>query len=51
MTEEEIEDRVSNLPIPKIISSEDVADTVSYLAVGTSKTTGQLLTVDCGRSV
>ena len=51
MTEEEIEDRVSNLPIPKIISPEDVADTVSYLAIGTSKTTDQLLTVDCGRSV
>jgi 3-oxoacyl-[acyl-carrier protein] reductase len=51
MTEEEIQDRVSTLPIPKIVSPEDVADTVAYLAIGTSKTTGQLLTVDCGRSM
>jgi 3-oxoacyl-[acyl-carrier protein] reductase len=51
MTEEEIQDRVSNLPIPKIITPEDIANTVAYLAVGTSKTTGQLLTVDCGRSM
>jgi len=51
MTEEEIQDRVSSLPISEIVSPDDVADTVAYLATGTSKTTGQLLTVDCGRSM
>ena len=51
MTEEAIQERVSNLPIPKLVSPKDVADTVAYLAVGTSKTTGQLLTVDCGRTM
>ena len=51
MTEEAIQERVSKLPIPEIISPEDVADTIVYLATGTSKTTGQLLTVDCGRSM
>ena len=51
MTEKEIQDRVSSLPIPEIVSPDDVADTVAYLATGTSKTTGQLLTVDCGRSM
>jgi 3-oxoacyl-[acyl-carrier protein] reductase len=51
LTEKEIEDRVSKLPIPEIISPADIADTIAYLAVGTSKTTGQLLTVDCGRSM
>ena len=51
MTEEAIQNRVSSLPIPEIVRPEDIANTVYYLAKGTTKTTGQLLTVDCGRSM
>ena len=51
MTEEAIADRVASLPIPKLSKPEDIADTVCYLANGTSMTTGQLLTVDGGRTM
>lgn|GEM_PF-6568462 len=51
MTEEAIQERVLSLPMPEIVSPDDVADTVYYLARGTTKTTGQLLIVDCGRSM
>jgi 3-oxoacyl-[acyl-carrier protein] reductase len=51
MTEEAIADRVASFPIPKLSKPEDIADTVCYLANGTSMTTGQLLTVDGGRTM
>ena len=46
MSEEEIVDRVASFPIPQLSSPEDIADTVSYLAIGTTMTTGQILVVD-----
>jgi len=51
MSEEEISDRVSSFPIPRLSLPEDIADTVAYLAVGTAMTTGQLMVVDGGRTM
>lgn len=47
----EIEAITSDYPIPRAATPEDIADTVYYLACGTSLTTGQLLTVDGGRTM
>ncbi|MEM7386271.1 MAG: SDR family oxidoreductase, partial [Verrucomicrobiota bacterium] len=51
MTEEAINDRVANFPIPRLSQPEDIADTVFHLATGTAMTTGQLLVVDGGRTM
>ena len=51
MTEEAIAERVASFPIPKLSKPEDIADTVYYLANGTTMTTGQLLIVDGGRTI
>ena len=51
MSEEEIAERVASFPIPRLSLPEDIADTVSYLAVGTAMTTGQILVVDGGRTM
>jgi 3-oxoacyl-[acyl-carrier protein] reductase len=51
MSEEEISDRVSTFPIPRLSSPGDIADTVTYLAMGTAMTTGQILVVDGGRTI
>lgn len=51
MTEEQIAQRISTIPIPRLSTPEDIADTVYYLAAGTNMTTGQLLVVDGGRTV
>ncbi len=51
MSDEQIAGLVSKLPIPKAASPDDIADSVFYLACGTSLTTGQLLSVDGGMSL
>ena len=51
MSEEEISERVASFPIPQLSSPENIADTVSYLAIGTTMTTGQILVVDGGRTM
>jgi 3-oxoacyl-[acyl-carrier protein] reductase len=51
MSEEQIAQRVATFPIPKLSTPEDIADTVAYLATGTSMTTGQVLVVDGGRTM
>lgn len=51
MTEEQITEFTSDYPIPRCSSPEDVADAICYLAVGTSMTTGQCLTLDGGRTM
>ena len=39
------------IPIPELIQPEDVADTVVYLALESSKSTGQILVLDGGRTM
>lgn len=51
MNEVQIEEFVSDYPIPKCSTPDDVADTVCYLAVGTTMTTGQCLILDGGRTM
>jgi len=51
MSEEQISERVASFPIPQLSLPEDIADTVTYLAVGTAMTTGQILVVDGGRTM
>jgi 3-oxoacyl-[acyl-carrier protein] reductase len=51
MTEEQINSTVADYPIPRAAVPEDVADTVCYLANGTTLTTGQCLVVDGGRTI
>ena len=51
LTEEEIEERVSTMPIPELIQPDDVADTVVYLALESTKSTGQILVLDGGRTM
>ncbi len=49
MNEEQIQAFVADYPIPRCATPDDIADTIFYLARGTSLTTGQLLVVDGGR--
>ncbi|MCA9080833.1 MAG: SDR family oxidoreductase [Planctomycetaceae bacterium] len=51
MNEEQIQSFVADYPIPRCAAPEDIADAIFYLARGTSLTTGQLLTVDGGRTM
>ncbi len=51
MTREQIDAMVADYPIPRAAEPEDIADTIYFLARGTTLTTGQLLTVDGGRTM
>lgn len=51
LTREQIDEMVAQYPLPRAAQPEDIADTVYYLACGTTLTTGQLLTVDGGRTM
>jgi len=51
MSDEKIESMVAEYPIPRAAEPEDIADTVCYLAIGTTLTTGQCLIVDGGRTM
>lgn len=51
MTDEQLAEMTSEYPIPRPALPEDIADTVVYLALGTSLSTGQLLVVDGGRTM
>lgn len=51
MSEDQIEQVTSTYPLPRCCTPEDVADTIVYLAVGTTMTTGQCLVVDGGRTM
>jgi 3-oxoacyl-[acyl-carrier protein] reductase len=51
MTEQQIEDRVASLPIPRLAQPDDVVDAIHDLTVGTNLTTGQILVVDGGRTM
>lgn len=51
LTEEAIGRLVSTLPIPELLQPEDVADSVVYLALESTKSTGQTLVLDGGRTM
>lgn len=51
MSEEQINEFTADYPIPRCSSPDDVADTICYLAVGTSMTTGQCVVLDGGRTM
>lgn len=51
MSEEQVQQRAAEFPIPRLAKPEDVADTIYYLAAGTTLTTGQLLVIDGGRTL
>lgn len=51
LSEEQITEFTSQYPIPRCSTPEDIADTIDYLARGTSMTTGQCLVVDGGRTM
>lgn len=47
----DINDMVADYPIPKPSSPDDIADAVLFFALGTSMTTGQILSVDGGQTL
>ena len=49
--EERVSDYLKQTPLGKACSADDVADTIVYLAIETSLTTGQILVVDGGRTM
>ena len=49
--EEQIEKFLEQAPLGKAATPEDIADAVVFLAVGTARTTGQILVVDGGRTM
>jgi 3-oxoacyl-[acyl-carrier protein] reductase len=51
MTAEELAQRTAGYPLRRPAQPEDIADTVYYLATGTTLTTGQCLAVDGGRTM
>jgi 3-oxoacyl-[acyl-carrier protein] reductase len=51
MSEETIREITSSYPLPRASLPEDIAETVYYLACGTTMTTGQCLVVDGGRTM
>lgn len=51
MTDEQLKEETSGYPIPRPSLPDDIADTVLYLSLGTTLTTGQLLVVDGGRTM
>ncbi|MGB0598334.1 MAG: SDR family NAD(P)-dependent oxidoreductase [Rubripirellula sp.] len=51
LTDEQMQSRVKSFPIPRLAQPDDIADTIFFLASGTSLTTGQLLVVDGGRTM
>jgi len=51
MSPEELDKRTSGYPMQRPALPEDIADTVIYLATGTTLTTGQCLVVDGGRTM
>lgn len=51
MTEEQLQARTADFPIPRPAQPDDIAAAVVYLATGTTLTTGQLLVVDGGRTM
>jgi 3-oxoacyl-[acyl-carrier protein] reductase len=50
-TPEDVAAMTADYPLPRASQPEDIADVVYYLACGTNMTTGQLLTVDGGRTM
>ncbi|QDV50257.1 SDR family NAD(P)-dependent oxidoreductase [Gimesia fumaroli] len=51
MTDEQLAEMTADYPIPRPSLPDDIADTVLYLSLGTTLTTGQLLVVDGGRTM
>ena len=49
--EAQVEKYVDQAPLKRAADADDVADTVIYLATGTTLTTGQVLVVDGGRTM
>ncbi len=47
----DLQTMTAQFPLPRPSQPEDIADTVLYLATGTSMTTGQLLVVDGGKTI
>lgn len=51
MTEDQLQARTAEYPIPRPAQPDDITDAIIYLATGTTLTTGQLLVVDGGRTM
>lgn len=51
LSEEQVRLRAATFPIPRLAKPDDIADSILYLATGTTLTTGQLLVVDGGRTM
>lgn len=51
MTDEQLAAETSGYPIPRPSLPDDIADTVLYLSLGTTLSTGQMLVVDGGRTM
>jgi len=51
MTEEQLLARTANYPLQRPAQPDDIAESVYYLACGTTLTTGQCLVVDGGRTM
>lgn len=51
MNEQQIQERTASYPLQRPAYPDDIADTIVYLATGTSLTTGQCLVVDGGRTI
>ena len=47
----DIDEMVADFPIPKASEPDDIADAVLFFACGTSMATGQILTVDGGKTL
>lgn len=47
----QVEKYLEQAPLKRAADPDDVADTVIYLATGTTLTTGQVLVVDGGRTM
>ena len=47
----QVETYVKQAPMKRAASPEDIADTIYYLALGTTLTTGQVVVVDGGRTM
>jgi 3-oxoacyl-[acyl-carrier protein] reductase len=51
MDDQQLQTMVADYPLPRPATPDDIADTIFFLACGTTMTTGQCLVVDGGRTM
>ncbi len=51
MNDQQIKERTASFPLQRAAMPDDIADTIIYLATGTTLSTGQCLVVDGGRTM